>query len=363
MQEKDGKKERFEMPDVMGLIFKPSMDVKIRRVNMDNLEDFVFLPSLLYKDDAVWVPPAYRMRRKLLDSRENAFLKENEHAAYLAFRHNLPVGSIICGIFKQNPEGIDRTSAFFSLFEAQEEETAGKLFEAAQAFATERGAGMLLGPWSPNGTQMEAGLLADGFTTPCGYMNAYNPQAHVGYAEENGYKKYQDLYTWRFDITKERMEQAEAKTELKGVLDKLEKKDITTRVQAASLRSILELRRDELKPFSDRTMGYYDEKSSACAFPDISVALAQAHGRIHLFRKPKGDIDTLSFAQVIHSESDEAYLNAFGKILGMARSAGYKQVITAAIPAEDKRMEAAAAKYGGNMLNTYRIYAKMISPQ
>ncbi len=363
MQPKNDKKEKRDIPNVMEMILKPSMNVYTRQVNMDNLEDFVYLPSLLHRDDPDWTPPASRARRKLLDSRHNTFLQENTHAVYLAFKHSLPVGCILCGIFTKPPEGMAHPCAFFSMFDAQDEETAVKLFDTACAYAAEKGAFMILGPWSPNGTQMETGLLADKFNAPFGYMNAYNPRTYAGYAESYGFSKHQDLYTMQFETAKGEIEKAGTKAEIQNLVGKTEGRDQTFREKAAQLRHILEVRKDELKPFRNKTVGFYEDTGSACALPDITAALARAHGRTMPLRKPAGDMDTLSFAQVMHAVSDEAYVDAFGGLLGMARAAGYSHIITAPAPCGDRRMEAAAAAYGGRVWNTYRIYAKTVNMQ
>lgn len=341
----------------IGKIYNITMDVYIRPVNMENLEDFVFFPYRLYRDHKNWVPPLFPTRRRMLDTRHNTFLRGHEHTAFMAYRHNLPVGCITCGI--EELSGEEGTSAFFCMFEAEDEEAAVKLFERAQQYAAEKEARWLWGPCSPDGSAVGEGLLMETPTEPHG-MTPYNPPEYNQYTEAFGLLKYQDKVTYSFDLEKIRIDKIEGKKESDlAVSSKRLYRDFE---KTGELSKILGISKDEIKPFLDKVILYHDENGLACTFPDISTALIGAHGRsMALGRKAKDTIKTLAMAQVIQAESDLAYINAIGRLLDMAKEAGYLRMITAPVPPDDANMATAVNKYGGIRLNTYRTYMKELT--
>ena len=97
---------------------KPSSgNVNVRPVtNRHEMGVFIDVPSKIYADDPMWVPPL-RLERRLHFSRFNPFFKHGEWQAWIAYRNNQPVGRISAQIDQLHRERYGADTGHFGLLE------------------------------------------------------------------------------------------------------------------------------------------------------------------------------------------------------------------------------------------------------
>jgi hypothetical protein len=121
----------------------------------------------------------------------------------VARREGRDVGRIAAVVDRNHNEFQGEKTGFFGFFECENDPvTAGLLFDAAAAWARDRGMKILRGPANPSMND-EAGLLVDGFDSPPVLMMTYNPRFYVSLVEGAGFRKAKDLLAYWFDIERE----------------------------------------------------------------------------------------------------------------------------------------------------------------
>jgi len=122
-----------------------------------------------------WVPPLRMMVRDLLDTKRNPFYEQASRALFIAKRNGALVGRIAAienrahNAFHQDRVG------FFGFFESiDDDEVAGRLFDAAHGWLRARGLTAMRGPMNPS-TNHDCGLLVDGFDEHPQFLTSWNP--------------------------------------------------------------------------------------------------------------------------------------------------------------------------------------------
>ncbi len=188
---------------------------------------FLGFPWTVYKDDPYWVPPLFSERMHFTNPEKNPFFEHAEAQLYMALRGDEIVGTIAVFTNHRHNEYQKENIAFFGFFEVLEDyEAAEQLFNAAEAWAKERGHTALRGPaqWSTND---ECGLLVDGFDDNPRILMTYNPRYYVDFVEKAGYKYARDLWAYKLgvkefmEITGDRLDKLTTRV--------LERKEITIR--------------------------------------------------------------------------------------------------------------------------------------
>jgi hypothetical protein len=322
-------------------IYNISLDVVVRDVGEGNFNDFVFLPYRLYAKDEGWIPPLHKTRMNYLNIRKNSLLRDCDYAAYLAYRHNLPVGSIVCGVFPE--PAANRRIAFFCLFEAEDMEGAKALLEKAEDYAKERYADILVGPWSPDDPALGAGFILEDAALPAGYLNEYNKKEYEGYAEELGYKKYRDLYTYCFNL--------DALIDGECGPGRLANVPPEERLEA--------MRREEFRRYHIKAVGLRDEKCDSFAYSDISRVRTDSKEVSFKEQNTSLRAGVLSHAHIACGDGGD-YGEALGRLLRGAKDSEYYRLTTAPLEETEKDRIEAIEWHGGKRLNTYRIYQKTL---
>ncbi|MBD1586630.1 N-acetyltransferase [Pseudomonas typographi] len=139
-----------------------------------DLNTFISLPGLLYKDDPHWVEPLHMERREHLSSKNPTSLHVTWQA-WVAKRGNVPVGRIMAQIDTLHREIHGNGSGHFGMLDAIDDpEVVHSLISTAEAWLREQGAQQITGPFSLNINQ-ESGLLVEGFDTPPSVFMNHNP--------------------------------------------------------------------------------------------------------------------------------------------------------------------------------------------
>jgi hypothetical protein len=163
-------------------------------------ETFIRLPGQLSAADPNWVEPLWFERRQFLTPRHNPFFEHAEAALWLAWRDGRAVGRISAQIDRLAPEADGLKLGYFGMLASEDNaETMAALFDTAETWLTQRGMGVVRGPFDLSINQT-SGLLVEGFDTPPSLLMGHDqPWLRPG-IERLGYAKAKDLVTYRMNV-------------------------------------------------------------------------------------------------------------------------------------------------------------------
>ncbi len=161
------------------------------------IKDFIEYPKRLYADDPLWVPWLDADMRTILGRRHPFFLS-GDAEFFLAREGASAVGRVMVLDIPAYRREHGSNQAFFYFFDFASPETAGRLADAAAAWAKSRGLSSLEGPFLFGGAT-GSGLLVEGFDSPPPMtMMLYNRPSAVEVYEALGFQRKYDLYS--FDV-------------------------------------------------------------------------------------------------------------------------------------------------------------------
>lgn len=155
--------------------------------------EFIQLPWMIYKNDALWVPPLLFDLKRQLNKKANPFFHDAEIKYWIAVAENKCVGRIAAIVNYQHNKFYHDKVGFFGYFESiNDRSVSSSLLLAAHTWLKSKGIEIVRGPVNLSLTN-ESGLLIDGFErSPIIQMN-YNPPYYAELIEGFGYKKEHDL--------------------------------------------------------------------------------------------------------------------------------------------------------------------------
>jgi GNAT superfamily N-acetyltransferase len=165
-----------------------------------DLDRFLRVPDVIYRDDPLWVAPLRSELRRVL-SNDNPFFEHADAELFIASRGGRVVGRIAAIVDHRHNELRGERTASFGFFECEKDPaTARALFTAVERWAARRHMTRLRGPMNPSMNE-ECGLLIDGFESPPMFMTTYNPRYYVGLIESHGFRKAKDLWAYHLEPT------------------------------------------------------------------------------------------------------------------------------------------------------------------
>ena len=178
------------------------MPVEIRPVrSRRDLMRFIKLPWRLYRNEPNWVPPLIAERKRHLDRRRNPFFEHAEAEYFLALRDDRPVGRITAHVDHRLNEFQDNEWGQFGFFECEDdEEAAGALLGAAEAWLRERERDRMVGPFDFT-TNHECGLLVEGHEHRPQILEMWHHPYLAGLIERQGLEKAMDLLKWNLEVS------------------------------------------------------------------------------------------------------------------------------------------------------------------
>jgi hypothetical protein len=163
-------------------------------------ETFIRLPGQLSAADPNWVEPLWFERRQFLTPRHNPFFEHAEAALWLAWRDGRAVGRISAQIDRLAPEADGLKLGYFGMLASEDNaETMAALFDTAETWLTQRGMGVVRGPFDLSINQT-SGLLVEGFDTPPSLLMGHDQPWLGPGIERLGYAKAKDLVTYRMNV-------------------------------------------------------------------------------------------------------------------------------------------------------------------
>jgi hypothetical protein len=166
--------------------------IQIDLAHKQQVRDFLGLPFHIYKDIPQWVPPLRMDERRRLDRKRHPFYRHSQAGFFLAYEGNRALGRLAVLDHHLYNEFNREATAFFYLFECENQPSAAQgLFEAAFAWARDRGLKRVLGP--KGFTVLDGfGLLVRGFEHRPAFGQPYNPEYYPGLVEAAGFQPERD---------------------------------------------------------------------------------------------------------------------------------------------------------------------------
>jgi GNAT superfamily N-acetyltransferase len=370
------------------------MSVTIERIGLSKpTREFIELPYALYGSDQHWVPPLRMDERLKLDSSRHPFWSHAERELFIARHEGRAVGRIVAIHDRFWEETHGEKAAYWGWFEcADDREAAAALFDAAADWARGHGCVRLIGPMSPNPSDL-VGTLVDGFDGAPVIMMPYNPPYHDELITACGNRKWKDLIAWLLDSPEmpQRLERIMPRIMAKGgfKIRPINLKDydnevnrfaelynhfeqVNTIYTPMSPPEVIQLAKD-LKPAIDPDIVFFVEVEgklvgALLALPDMNVALKAAHGSLFPFgifrllaaRKNIHLIRVLSMG--VHKDYRNRGIDLamyyYSYKFGVPK--GYFGAEMSWVEEENVSMTNTAKKLGGKPYRRYRMYERLL---
>jgi GNAT superfamily N-acetyltransferase len=370
------------------------MSITIEKIERGkSLREFVQLPYELYKGDDNWVPPLRMDEKRKLDMAKHPFWRHAEGEVLLAKRDGVAVGRMVVLVDAMWEKANKEKAAAWGWFEcANDREAASTLFEEAKAYGRSRGCARLIGPMSPNPSDLIGTQIA-GFEGSPVIMMPYNPPYHDALVQSCGNRKWKDLVAWLLpnnDIP-ERLERIMPRIVARGgfTIRKINMKDFDNEVMRfqeiyndfervnelyteATDAEVAQLAKD-LRLAVDPDMIFFVEVEgkivAAClTLPDMNVALKAAYGRLFPFGifRMLAARRKIHLARVLSMGVSKDYRNR-GIDLAMyyycykyGVQNGYNGAEMSWVEEDNAAMTNTAIKLGGAPYRKYRIYEQSL---
>ena len=180
------------------------MEIEIRKVTCrEELDDFVLLPRMMYRDVPQYVPDLDREITGLLNRKDNPGLEFSDIQFFVAYHSDVPIGRIAGLINRRANERWQRRVVRFGLIEFVDDMNVSRaLLEAVGQWGRELGMDTLEGPMGITDFDKE-GMLIEDFHL-AGTMNTiWNPDYYPRHMEALGFQKAVDWVQIRIQIPKE----------------------------------------------------------------------------------------------------------------------------------------------------------------
>ncbi len=359
---------------------------------------FLDLPFRIYQQTPQWVPPLEGDAKRMLDRRRHPFYSHSEAAFFLALDGE-GAGEVVgrlAALENRNYNAFNHErTAFFYLFECEERrEAALGLFEAAEAWARQRGLERIYGP--KGFTALDGmGLLVKGFELRPDLGIPYNPDYYAGFIEGAGFTPDGDTlsgYMHRsIQISPKIHEVARAVQEKRGLhiaryAHRSDLRSLVPRLRELYNASIegtpgnAPLTDDEARTLADQILWFADPSlikivmkddepvGFLFAYPDISAALQRTRGRLFPFgwADVLGELRRTKWININGAGMVEKYRGLGGTAVLFSEM--YKSVVEGRydhcdivqIGADNERMQNEMRNFGIVFNKTHRMYAKKI---
>ena len=167
------------------------------------MDDFVRLPSRLYRDCPQYVPDMERDIRDMFDPRKNAGLGFCEVQPFVAYYWSTPVGRIVGIINHRANRKWERRCVCFGLIEfIDHSEVSQALLSAVEQWGYQRGMDCIQGPLGITDFDKE-GMLVEDFDLTGSMTAIYNLPYYPRHLETLGYMKAVDWLQARIQVPTE----------------------------------------------------------------------------------------------------------------------------------------------------------------
>lgn len=163
--------------------------------NKKDLNTFVRLPGLLYRDDPHWIEPLHFERRMHL-ARKNPVFAHVDWQGWIAWSQGRPVGRISAQVDHLHRELHGSDTGHFGMLEAVDDPAVFQgLLNVAEHWLRQHGASRVTGPFSLTINE-ESGLLVNGFDSPPSAMMGHGKPYYDSRIAALGYQPATDLLAY-----------------------------------------------------------------------------------------------------------------------------------------------------------------------
>lgn len=170
----------------------------IRPIDLSDRKDvnrFIHFPFDLYRDCPQWVPPLIGGMRHDLNPRKHHFYQGGEMQLFLAEKDGAVKGRLAAMENRRFNQHLGQRTAFFGFFDVVEDpEPSQALFQAAFAWARNRGLTRMIGPRALNTTD-NTGILVEGFQHRAAMWLPYNYPYYDNFIKIAGFTKVTDHFS------------------------------------------------------------------------------------------------------------------------------------------------------------------------
>ncbi|NNK80187.1 MAG: hypothetical protein HKO93_01715, partial [Flavobacteriales bacterium] len=163
-------------------------------------EQFLEVPSYIYKNDPNWIPHLKQDIEKIFDEKQNKLLRDGKANRWILYDESKKaVGRIAAFINAKTSYTFDQPTGGIGFFECtDDQEMADALFNKAKAWLEENSMEAMDGPINFGDKNQFWGLLVENFDSPNSYAMNYNPPYYRKLFENYGFKTYYEQYVyWR----------------------------------------------------------------------------------------------------------------------------------------------------------------------
>lgn len=162
------------------------------------LNEFMWLPYQIYKNDPLWVEPLRSEVRSQFDPQKNPLLDHCEYQLFLLMDGNKVIGRIAAFIDSLAVDYWKDKVGLFGYYECpQDKDAAHALLSAARDWLGDKGMTSMRGPWSF--VSQEWGAVVEGFEPSPVIMSPYNPPFYNQQFVDYGFGKIKDLLVYYID--------------------------------------------------------------------------------------------------------------------------------------------------------------------
>lgn len=186
----------------------PSGSLSIRPVaSKRDTKAFIEIAYRLNGGDPNWVAPLRDEVAATISPKKNGWFSHAEAQLFLAERDGKPVGRISAHIdllaLEMPPEqGFGPGTGFWGMFDAEDQNAAKALINAAEDWLRGKGMTRALGPVSLSIWE-EPGLLVKGHDHSPTVLMGHHPARYQGWIEAAGYAPAKKLLTYELDVSKQ----------------------------------------------------------------------------------------------------------------------------------------------------------------
>ena len=164
----------------------------------EGIEDFLLIPSEIYRDDPNWIAPQHSELLRVLDPLKNPYFLNASLKIYVCFSAGKPVSRAVSVINHLYWSRWNKKAAFFGFFESVNDSNVVRhLFEKIESDCRAEGAEYLEGPFNPN-HYSELGILVDNFNSAPVFFDTYNPSYYPSLLRKTGFSE-SDLFHTRIN--------------------------------------------------------------------------------------------------------------------------------------------------------------------
>jgi hypothetical protein len=371
-------------------------EIRTTENNSKSLKDFIRLPSKIHAQHKNWLPPLYADEEMFFDPKRNKAFGYCETILAVAYIHHEPRGRIMGIIHREYNQQHNEKSARFGFFDCFDEPAVAEaLLDFIKAWAADQGMDSINGPYGFSDRDPQ-GFLIEGFDDPPLIDTNCNLPYMPGFLEKDGFVKFVDCLTYRFDLNLVLPEVYNRTSQRVENSHRYELLEFTSRKTLLPyIVPVLRLTNETYShlygfyPLSEAEMHDLYKRYSAVLNPDY-VKIISCNGEIVAyvvgvanmsegFRKARGRLFPFGWYHILRSIKTATQLNlmlgavsrdqqGLGlevwmglKMLESAKKAGIETIETHLILETNARMRAVFERLNVPVVKRFRVFSKSLA--